>query len=360
MARAHLVRHHAAVTTAPRADPGVTFALPERSEPTGPRWASRAWQEATTRWVAEHLARLGAREEPRVQVVHLRPWSVVLTADCDLGRFWLKENCTGQNFEAGLVGVLHEVVPDRVLQPVALDPARGLLLTQDQGSVLRDSGSRDDLAVWCRVVAEWAALQRALLDHEPALRQAGVVELPTSLSRRVAEERGRLLHDLPHGDPRRLDDETHQAVLGTLDGLDACAEQVLALGLPVALNHNDLHDNNVFDTPQGRPFRFFDFGDCLLTDPLGALRVPLGVVGYYLDCGTDDPRVARVADAFLEVWSDLAPSSALRAALPAALHIGKLARHESWVRCLPSMTDDELVEVGPYAGQWLGRLAEDD
>ena len=40
-----------------------------------------------------------------------------------------------------------------------------------------------------------------------------------------------------------------------------------ALGLPPTLNHNDLHENNVFDVDGA--LRFFDFGDALVTEPLG-------------------------------------------------------------------------------------------
>ena len=37
----------------------------------------------------------------------------------------------------------------------------------------------------------------------------------------------------------------------------------------MTLNHSDLHQNNVFAHDGG--MRFFDFGDSMLTDPLGVL-----------------------------------------------------------------------------------------
>ena len=39
------------------------------------------------------------------------------------------------------------------------------------------------------------------------------------------------------------------------------------------------------------------------------------------------------ADAGLEVWSDVAPAAELRAALPAALQLGRLGRVVTWARC---------------------------
>lgn len=88
--------------------------------------------------------------------------------------------------------------------------------------------------------------------------------------------------------------------------------------------------------------RFFDFGDAMLTEPLGALRVPLGGLAQHLECPMDDPRLLRAVEPALEVWSDLVPLAELRAALPSALRLGRLARCESWLRCYASMTDEEL------------------
>ena len=48
----------------------------------------------------------------------------------------------------------------------------------------------------------------------------------------------------------------------------------------------------------------------------------------------------------------------LRAALPAALQLGRLARVESWIRCTAPMNDAELAEWGAVAGVWLASLTE--
>ena len=158
-------------------------------------------------------------------------------------------------------------------------------------------------------------------------------------------------------DPRRLAPDVADRLRAHLPVVRRWAEQVAALGLPLTLNHNDLHENNVFDV-DGR-LRFFDFGDALVTEPLGVLLIPLNILGEKLEADGDDPRLWRVADAALEVWSDLVPAAELRAALPAALQLGRLGRVESWVRCQPSLSDDELAEWGPVAATWLGTLDAD-
>jgi hypothetical protein len=148
--------------------------------------------------------------------------------------------------------------------------------------------------------------------------------------------------------------ERRRALCAHLPVVQGWAEEVAALGLPITLNHNDLHENNVFHVADG--LRFFDFADSLLTEPLGVLLIPLNLLSGRLDAGPDDPRLWRVADAALEVWSDLAPMAALRAALPAALQLARLGRAESWARCCVSMDDRELAEWGSTVQQWLGTL----
>ena len=130
-----------------------------------------------------------------------------------------------------------------------------------------------------------------------------------------------------------------------------------AVGLPLTLHHNDLHEHNAFDVDG--ELRFFDFADAILSEPLAELLVPLNVLTNKLECDATDPRLQKVASAFLEVWSDVAPTAELRAALPAALRLACLGRVQSWSRCLGSFTDAELAEYGDAPASWLFSLLED-
>lgn len=77
-----------------------------------------------------------------------------------------------------------------------------------------------------------------------------------------------------------------------------------------------------------------------------------------LGAGPNDPRLQRVADAALEVWSDLVPGCQLHAALPAALRLGRLGRAESWARIVPHLTGSDADELGSAAHDWLARLPD--
>lgn len=253
-----------------------------------------------------------------------------------------------------MVSTLARLVPDRVVPVTAA--ADGFLLTPDQGPVFHETAG-EGLDNWVRLAREAALLQRELMPHHAELVGTGLTELvpeecPDYLEARVEQHAA-----LAEGDPRRLSPEVATRLRAHLPVVRRWAEEVAALGLPITLNHNDLHENNVFDV-DGR-LRFFDFGDALATEPLGVLLVPLNVLAGRLDAGGDDRRLWRVADAALEVWRDLVPVRDLRAALPAALQLSRAGRVESWARCTPSLTDEQLAEWGHVAAAWLGTLDAD-
>ena len=241
----------------------------------------------------------------------------------------------------------------RVVPVTAFDAERGFLLTPDQGPVFGETVG-DDLEPWVAIAREGALLQRELVGHVDDLERAGCTRLGAAEAASYVATRTEQYAALPVGDRRRLDDEGATALRRLLPEVERWADQVLALGLPLTLNHSDLHEHNVFAVDGG--LRFFDFGDAVVSEPLSVLLTTLRVLRDVLDCAADDPRVAAVSDAALEVWSDLAPVAEMRAALPAALQLGKVARSESWARCWPSVTDEEDVEFGGYATGWLREL----
>ena len=329
----------------------MTYADVARRLPSASaRWRSPAFREELRNWVAGTVG-----EPTSLEPVKIRAWASVWRAETPAGVQYAKQNCATQPFEAALLVELNELTPHHVVPLTAVDLDRGLLMTPDQGPVLAQASS-DDLEVWCRVVAAGAALQRELAPHVDRLAAAGLDALEPGDTVAYVE---RLLDGfaaLPVGDPRAMPAEHRAAVRAHLPVLERWVEQVAALRLPTTLCHNDLHDNNVFYLDG--ELRFFDFGDALLMEPLAGLTLPLATLADRLGTGPDDPGLWQVADAALEVWGDLVPAAELRAALPAALQLGRLGRVETWVRCLAPMDDAELAEWGSAAGVSLASLLE--
>ncbi len=327
--------------------------LPADREPPSTYWATEEYAAVARGWCESVL---GPSLELTMEQVKLRAWSTVWKATAAGESFYFKENCELQSFEAALAVELAALVPHHVVPVTAADLDRGLLLTPDHGPVFGATVA-DDLDAWCRVAAEGAALQRDLLGSVDRLVAAGLTPFTAADAPAYVEARTEQYATLPTTDPRHLPAENATAVRDHLPVVRRWAEQVAALGMPLTLNHNDLHENNVFDIDG--ELRFFDFGDALLTEPLAQLVIPISAVRNRLECPADDPRLARVADAALEVWSDLVPAADLRAALPAALQLGRLGRLESWVRVGAAMTETELLEWGSLAPAWLMTLLED-
>lgn len=310
----------------------------DRQPSTSERWSGPAFREELRHWVSAVVG-----EPTSLEPVKVRPWATVWRVETGSGVFYAKQNCATQSFEAALVVALNDLAARHVVPLTAVDLGRGLFLTPDLGEPLGD-GTIDD---WCRVVAAGAQLQLEVSRYTPRLVEAGLTVLAPQDCPGYAERR---LGELS------LSEEQRAHVLATLPDVARWAGQVAALGLPLTLCHNDLHGRNVFDL--GGELRFFDFADALVTEPLAALLIPLDTLRHQLAAEPDDPRVRRVADAGLEVWTDYAPIAELRAVLPAALQLARLARVESWIRCTVPMNDTELAEWGDAAARWLASLGE--
>ena len=208
------------------------------------------------------------------------------------------------------MAALSRLAPDRVVPVAAAATASCSPPTRGRSSTRRPATTWTAGSAWparplCSSASSWP--------HLEALLAAGMTALAPEEAHDYVAARVEQYAALDAGDPRRLAPEVADRLRAHLPVVRGWAEQVAALGLPLTLNHNDLHENNVFDV-DGR-LRFFDFGDSLLTEPLGVLLIPLNILGETLDADGDDPRLWRVADAALEVWSDLVPAAELRAAL---------------------------------------------
>ena len=327
------------------------------TESTSSWWTMSAWRDEAYAWIERILQERGLTRTGEIEQPRIRFWSTQLTVPTDAGRLWFKENCPGQAFEAGLVVVLADVVPDHVVAPVAVEPERRWLLTPDAGATLRSVGAGVDL--WERLAANWADLQRRVADHADRVVAVGTpLTLPLDMPALVAE-RVEELAALPVDDLGHLGAADAARMRSALPTIERWAEQVTATGLPMSLDHNDLHSGNAFAPRTGEEhLRFFDFGDSVVGHPFCSLLVPLNVLAHELSTDADDRRLRRVVDAYLEVWSDWADPATLRAAVEPARQLGRVNRSESWRRVLGSANAAERAEFGDSQAWWLTSMIE--
>ena len=320
-----------------------------------PRWLDTAWQAEALGWATAQLLGAGIRPTAAPVQEKARPWSTVFRIPTGAGLFWFKANAVGVGHEAALLAVLARRVPGQVLAPVAVDPTRHWLLMPDGGLTLRDvEGARTDLAAWERMLAEYAVLQRSLEPYVDELLAAGT---PDGRPDRLPHTRAALLADrelVLLGRPGGLTDEQHRDLLAAAPAYARTCAELAALGVPSTLQHDDLHDHNVFAAAEpGGPLRVFDWGDSVVGHPFGTLLVSLRVVVVLTGLAAGAPGLLRLRDAYLEPWTDAFDRPTLHEACRLALRVGGVLRADCYRRALLEATPAGRAEFGDGVAGWL-------
>ena len=293
------------------------------------------------------------------EVTHLRsrPWAEIWRVDSATGRWWLKVNASGTAYEARLLAELSRtgtsLVPNNLRHPT--EP---WCLVADAGPSARDAlqgaapGAR--IGFWTAVMAGYAELQRTA---EPeALRSVGLPDLSAAalLDRfdEVVTDRRWFAADVAP-ELSRNDWAQIQACRPRL----AEAAAGLADAHPATVQHDDLHDANVFGRADA--VRIIDWGDASLAHPFGTLLITLDVLASQLQCTRDDPRLDPVRDSYLEAWRTGGESAAeLHREVDLAVRTGGLARAAAWRRALGSPEAGQELDFADAVAHWMVRLAQ--
>jgi len=142
-------------------------------------------------------------------------------------------------------------------------------------------------------------------------------------------------------------------LLAEQDRFATVCRRLADFGVPATLQHDDLHDANVF-VGDGR-HRFFDWGDAVVSHPFVSLLVPLRMARQALDVPSGHPVLLRLRDSYLDVWRDHGTWQELTEQCDLALRIGPLQRALTWRRILRGVHPDERAE---WAGSVPGWTAE--
>ena len=321
-------------------------------------WDAPDWQPAVEQWVRDALA-------PAVTVTgplerHLvRAWSAVLRVPTGDGEHWFKALAPGSAYEPRLVALLTRWQVPAVLQPVAVDLDRAWLLTRDGGRRLREIVDGDrDLGHWERVLPAYAQLQRGLEDRPDELLATG---LPDHRPERMPALLAELLDsadDLLLGRAGGMTPEVHQRLVGLQDEYAAWCAELAAAGVAASLQHDDLHDANVFVNDGA--CTFFDWGDASLGHPFTSLLVTLRTVADKLELRAGGPELRRLRDAYLEAWTDVADRRTLDRALELAVRTGTVGRSLSWLRAIGHLAPADRGEHAAAVPGWLEELLEPD
>lgn len=241
-------------------------------------------------------------------LVHDQPWSRVW----QVGDCYRKECGESQRFEPALTVALASRWPD--LLPEIVDHGDDWLLLRDAGTPLRALGDRLD--AWLVALPLYAELQQGELRYAAEHLAAGVPDqrVETLPERFASFGGGRLRSFAPQFD-------------------ELCAR----LTLPPTVQHDDLHDANVF-ARDGR-IRIIDWGDTVVGHPFATMLVTLRVNAEIAD---------PLRDAYLEPWG-----REYRDELDAAYRVGAFTRILSWQRIADATNDPKSREMVEKNVEWF-------
>lgn len=280
-------------------------------------WSSAAWVESAVSWLDDRLVAAGAARTGPVTQPRLRAWGTVLCAPTTRGPVWLKAPAPETAFEVALYELLASVAPDRVLEPIAVDVSRGFVLLPDGGPALLD----DDFTGLATMLARYGELQRALASHVDNLLAFGLADMrPAAMPARFDEALA-VAHRIATADDRAALDR----IAGLRPRFDEWCARLAASPVPASIDHNDLHAGNIFAAGT-----IYDWGDSVVAHSFASMLVALGCLGF----PHDDPVVARLRDAYLEPFIDLAPRAELAGEVEVACRVGKVARALVWERAV--------------------------
>jgi len=197
--------------------------------------------------------------------------------------------------------VLVPLAPDILPEIVAARPEAGWLLLRDAGR-----RAREHPIEWGPLLRRYAELQIASIPHAQDLLDAGIVDNREPAVARLFEY---------------VSPETAERLRARMPEVEQRLARLAASPLPATVEHNDLHDGNVFSR-DGRA-RILDWGDAALAHPFFTLTVE------------EDPS-AR--EAYLEPWAERYPRERLLADVENVLALRYLLRAVNW---------DRVVDLDP-------------
>ena len=322
----------------------------------GAVWLGPNWHEEGMRWATERLARTGVAVTGAGEQIRLEEWSAVLRLPTDDGTFYFKAVAPLHGFEPELTARLARLRPGAVTEVVAIDEERRWLLTRDAGTRLRELvHGPEDLRLWEEALPRYAELQLAAAAECAELLELGVPDQRCSTLPRLL---GRILDDagaLRAGDDALTDDQLAELRRRAPSFAAAC-ERLAGYGIPETIQHDDLHDGNVF-VNDGR-YVFFDWGDSCVSHPFTSLTVLLRALAWKLELEPGGGWVQRLVDAYVGPWSSFASPAELLEIAELAYRVGTVGRAAAYHRMVAGAyeTRESMAESIPYGLRlWLER-----
>jgi hypothetical protein len=314
----------------------------------------RPGTEEALGWAREQAAGREIGLTGEIEVVHERPSSVVWRLSAEPIDLYLKAVPPALKYEVALTTLLagwSERGPDLV----AADDERRWLLLRDGGMTLRQVlRAGGGLALWHDVLAEYARLQVQLTGHVAELLNVGCPDRRLALLPGLFEA---LLEDLPAlgpGTPEGIPATERDRLLELAPVVRSLCGELVVQGIPETIQHDDLHDGNVFLRPA---LRFVDWGDSCVAHPFYSLVIVLHVAAHRFELPEGSPELGGLCEAYLKPWSASVAQPRLWAAFEQAQCLGALCRALTWWDQMANLDDPHRAGYAGAVAAWLRRFS---
>jgi len=284
------------------------------------RWTEPEWLAGAEAWIRERADVTGELDQ-----FHVRWWSTVIRVPTRREDLYFKAVANGFLFEPPLTAKLFELKPDRVTEVVDIDAGRGWMLMRDAGRRFREVVlTRADLRHWELALPRYAELQLTAAPLADELLALGVPD--SRLSVLPGQLRAVLAQPV-----RGLEPEDQERLLAALPKFEDMCGELAAYGIPETIQHDDLHDGQVFLRDGG--YLFFDWGDSCVSHPFHSLTVALRANAAKFELEPGGVELRRLRNAYLEPFGDLQEAADL------AYWTGTVGRALAWDRFVRSGFD---------------------
>ncbi|MFY9679719.1 hypothetical protein [Glutamicibacter protophormiae] len=306
-------------------------------------WNSDDWREAAAEWIdqacsAYKISRVGG---PDFWPASLHQISALVQTDA--ADLIFSANAPGLAAEAAATVTAGELLPDRVVMPLAIDRMAGYMLSPDFGHTMIDLGHSTEN--WELAMASLGSFQVALMGHEEDFFNAGVTVVDPQFLPEQFEQALMLHVSLDPAHPLYLDPARADALVANVDALSRAAQALHAGPVPLSLEHGgfDLAQVVVPAEP-GEHGRILNLGAAHWAHPFSSLAAPLAAMTEAWNCSVEDERVMRALAAYLNEFSAYGTPDDLYDLVAPACLVAPLAQHETWLRLLLDAGDEQLRE----------------
>ena len=225
-----------------------------------------------------------------------------------------------------------------------IDVERRWMLMRDSGTRLRELDPDVKLRHWSSLLPRYAEIQIALAPRAGELLALGVPDerlagIPDKVEALLDDDEALLI-----GESTELTAAQRDELRARMPELRALVDELAAYGIPETIQHDDLHDGQVF-VQDGR-LLVSDWGDSCVSHPFHTLTVLFRAIAWRHGLQPGSDALVRLRDAYLE------PFAAPPAAADLAYRTGTLGRALAWYRYVqarpPEQRDREDVEALGY------------